>query len=435
MTKPKLITEFVRLVLEAGMGTTLAADEMTARIAYENAIRAMAAWQTEKRKRDAFFAAIHKLGVNADTVRAKRLKAEDPDTYAYDQKVLQTAEASLRGALSKTRARLAMFDPAALDNDIPAKDRTSREEGVDMKMPDAKKKVYMPVEKLDPLTMYSWNDKRWASVVSRIPLGFGKEEGSRPGEERLAAILGGQTQGDNVSFDIVTKNGRRWEVKGIRKPSDQIRPQALGMKAFAAASKELSNLCDQIKDFVEDVKNIGIDKVMTKPEQRRLFFVIERFVSDEIENFDRGEISYERFNLLRRALKAAGALKKSWLLDVGETKDETLSIAGKDVKVSRQKYIAIARNVHKANPQANILDLIDSRERLLALLWSSAFDDPDAWLDKWDESIDVDRIFSDVSGVFVVTLDGFFKIPRKMLKQVFKLARISKGVPLYSVDV
>lgn len=435
MKRPTLIEEFVRLIIEAGMGSSLANAEKEARNTYENAIRSMVAWQVEKKKRDNFFDAIKRMGVSADTLKAKKLKLDEPDKYAYDPKILQTAEASLRGALSKARARLAMFDPDAVEQEIPRLTKSTAKGGVDVKMPERGKKVYIGVDELDPITFYSWDDKRWAKAISNVPLGFGREEGSHPGEERLATILGGQVQGDNVSFDIVTKNGWRWEVKGLRKPSDLIRPRAQGMRVFASASKELVGLCEEIQSFIEEVKSVGVNVVLTTPQQRRLYSIIERFVEDELEDFERGEISYERFTLLRRALKATSKLRKSWSEEVGKKGDETLRIVGKDVKISRQKYIDIARNIHKSYPKQDILSLIDFRERLLQLLSSTAFDDPDSWLDKWDESIDVDRIFIDVAGVFVVTPEGFYKVPKKFFKKVFKLSSVSMGVPKYSVDL
>lgn len=437
--KLSLFREYLRFVINehGSLGTTIASDERGAKRAYEAAIHALMRHDVESKKKHAFIELSKKLGVAPDSAAAKRLKHAEPEKYAYDPKVLQSSYSTLFATLEKAKKRLEMFDPTAVDPEtLSTRERhNNRVGGIDVKMPERRKKAYINVDELEPMTLYKWDDKRWADDVKPVPLGFGKEEGSHPGEDRLAFILGGQVQGDNVSFDIVTSNGWRWEVKGLRKSSDEIRPGVHGMRAFDVAEKVLSNVCQALREFVEEMHAVGVNEITTTVEQRGMFAVIARFVEDEADDVEAGEVSYERFILFRRALKAASALKSAWTIELGQLSDRSMNIVGKDVSLSWEKYVGIARQVHKAKPDSEVLNVVDSRERVLQLLWNEAFDDPDSWMDQWDESIDVNKIFADVSGVFIVTPHGFYKVPRKMFRTAFKLKRISKGTPRYAVEM
>lgn len=436
-----LMVEYVELLSERdkerGLGNIIAADEMMARSDVEAARKALADYKAQLSKKITFFKACQSLGIKQDSSAARKLKKEKPDLYSYDASMLQKSQELLSGEIAKARSRLAKFDPEAVDYAALAAlgAKKAPESGVALKAPERNKKSYIKVDKLQPLTLYHWSDKRWHNATKDIPLGFGKDEGSHPGEDRLATILGGQVQGDNVSFDIVTSNGWRWEVKGIRSLNDQIRPGTLGLRAVAGAVKALGGVCAQLADFVFEVKDLGVDTITSSDIQRGMFAIIDRFVDDELGDIEGGEVSYERFVAFRRALMAASKLKQEWKKEIGELSPEMLRILGKDVKLSREKYVDVARHVHKASPEARILDAINERERALLMLTDQAFDNPDTWLNAWDHSIDVTKIFSDVSGLFIVTPAGFYKVPRSKLADVLVLKRISKGMPRYAVEL
>ncbi len=435
----KLIVEYLRLVLnEDSLGSSIAQDEEAARLAYASAMQALDKWDIENRKKETFLAQCRTLGISPDTLKARALKTSEPDKYNYDPKVLQSSSHLLKAKVAKARKQLSMFDPSAIDfndDELVKKAPHAKQSGVEVRMPERRKKVYIGVDKLEPLQLYRWDDKRWANAIRQVPIGFGKgKDTGHPGEERLALILGGEVQSDNVSFDIVTHNGWHWEVKGISKPSDKIRPGVQGQRAYQVAESALNDLCDELKDFVEEIDG-DVNDITTSVEQRGMYAVCARFVEEEMNELKSGEISRERFILFRRALKAASSLKKAWRAEVGEKGPEMLNIVGKDVSLSREKYIDVARRVHSHSPEADVLSVIDARERALQLLWSKAFDDPDAWLNEWDASIDVSKIFAEVAGIFVVTHQGFYKIPRKMLRKALKLFSISQGLPRYIVDL
>lgn len=431
-----LLKEYIRRLLwEKGMGTDFAEAEEKALKDYEAAQKEYDAWRKEVQKKQDFIAACVNKGVKPDSAEGKRIKSSDPTRYDYDPKVVAKSEAAMTGLLNKVKSKYAAFNPLATDFSAagaPKKKETVDRDGVD---PPKDKKVYLDVEKMVPFEMYHWNDKRWVRAVVKVPLGFGKEEGSHPGEDRLAVILGAERQGDSVSFDLKTKNGWRWEVKGLKGMSDQIRPGTLGVRAFEKAEKALVAVCRQMRSFVKEAKSIGIDKLLTTDEQQGMFRVIDAFVQDEVDSILGGEISTERFIAFRRAIKAGNRLKTQWSSELGDRGPERINIAGKDVDMARSQYVDLARRVAKHNPDTDLLNTIDSRERALDRLSSPAFDDPDKWLDDWNESIDLQKIFADVAGVFLVFEEGFLKIPRKFLERALKLKRVSQGVPRYSYEM
>jgi hypothetical protein len=426
------------LMLER-LGTDSAAKEQQAREQYHAAVKELEAWQRELDKKHAFYDECKRLGIRTDSVAARRLRSAYPDLYDYDPKVVQKSGDILRGMVARARARYGLHNPLMLDaeeeidKEKPGVDRESKE-GKD---PPPGKHAYVDVADLQANEPYSWDDPRWADAIKSVPLGFGAKEGSHPGEERLAVILGAQQQGDTVSFDLKTTDGQRWEVKGLRSAKDQVRPGGLGMQAYKHAEKQLFVVIRRMRNFVREVKAIGVSKLLSDDEQRNLFRVIDHFVSTEFNNLTRGEISEERFWVLRRALKAANLLKRRWEEDPGAQDVKAtgnVNLAGKDVELSRNHYIDVVHRVNHHSPHSNIINTIDDRERVLYFLDNIAFDDPDDWLDRWDESINLEHIFADVSGIFIVTPQGFIMIPRQLLDQHFKLKRVSKGVPHYGYE-
>lgn len=437
-----LLREFLQLTIlcETRIGSDIASREAEAKLTYDEAKKELTAWQLERDKKDMFLETCKELGIKSDSAAARRMKAQAPDKYAYDSKMLQKSEIVLQALVSNARQKFAKFHHLAVSRDDlkHTQKPTSDNDGVD---PPKGKRVYFDIENVEPLTIYSWDDPRWADAIKSIPLGLREKEtkqGEHPGESRLAVIFGAMKQGDNVSFDLKTPGGWKWEVKGLATEGDYIRPAALGIKAFKVPHKELMKVCTSMKNFVKLVKKKKPDRVFLNQQELDQFDIVKKFIDEEYEDIERGEIPNGRIIAWRRAVHAAAWLREGLKIELGwhDKSAKNVSIAGKDIAVPHEKYIVLLRRLMKMNPDASlgeIIDSIDVKEIFVTTLQHPAFDDADAWLNAWDASIDVKKIFADVSGVIVVYPDGFMKVPRKLLDVKFRFWKVSKGVPYYAV--
>lgn len=441
-SEDELLQEFLQLsvLCETRIGSDIASREAGAKTDYEAAQGELLAWKLERNKKDEYLKTCKELGIKPDSAVARRMKAQAPDKYAYDPKVLQKSEAGLSAMVANARQNFAKFHHLAVSReDLKAVEKSAFDiNGID---PPEEKKAFFDIEKAEPMTMYSWNDPRWAAAIAKTPLGLrekGKKQGEHPGESRLAIIFGAMKQGDNVSFDLKTPGGWKWEVKGLASQGDLIRPGTLGIKAFKGPHRELMKVCTSMKNFVRSVNKTSAEAAFSNEQERSQFDIVNKFVNEEIEDIERGEISNERIVSWRRAVLAAAWLRERFKTEFDwGTSSERLSIAGRDITIPREKYIVLLRKLMKMNPGTEISDLMSSvnvKEVYVTALLHPAFDDVDAWLDEWDTSIDVKKIFADVAGVIVVYHSGFMKVPRKFLDRVLKLARVSKGIPYYAVS-
>jgi hypothetical protein len=437
------LREFIRKVLNerSGMGTYLAGLEVAAKLAYDAAQETLKVWEGEDVKRQAFFAKCKELGIKASSAVADKLR-RTPE-YSWNVKMIQKQKSTLVKEVQKTRAEYARYVAEAEDMASVPKLKKSEPEG---RMPAADKKVYLSPGEMKPLVPYRWDDPKWYKAIKKIPLGFSEKATdtsaaaltNNPGEARLAVIFGAEQQGGSVSFDLRDQQGRRWECKGLKGPSDTIRPGTLGIIASETAVRNMVALLNQILNFTKEIKRVGLQNVATTPEQVKRVHVIENFITTEYDAIVKaGEISTERFTHITRCLRTLGALKKEWNEGVSEKGPEQVAIAGKTIAVPRENFPGLARKLTKISPESALINTIDARERCLSWLTGNskttlAYDDYTQWLDDWDESIDVRKIFKDVDGVMIINPDGFTKIPKNMLSQVLTLARFSAGVPRYA---
>lgn len=437
-----LLQEFLQLTIlcETRIGTDIAAREAQAKRDYDSALYELDVWKDERQKKDDFLAACKGQNIKPDGAAAKRLKNSDPAQYEYDPKVLAKSEIVLQALVSTMREKYSTFHHLAVSReDLKHVERqTSDNEGVD---PPDDKKVYLDIRRVEPLAMNRWDDPRWAEAIEDVPLALREKEtkqGEHPGESRLAVILGAMKQGDNVSFDLKTPGGWKWEVKGLALKSDKIRPGTLGIKAFREPHKQLMKVCTSMRKFVRLVTERQPDRVFLETRDREQFDIVKKFIDEDYEDIERGEIPNGRIVAWRRAVHASAWLREKLKVELGwnERGTKKLSIAGQDIDIPHEKYIVLLNRLKKLHPSASLVDImnsVDVKEIFVTTLLHPAFDDADAWLNEWDESIDVKKIFADVSGVILVYPEGFVKVPRKLLDVKFRFFKVSKGVPYYAV--
>lgn len=434
-----LLKEFIRdtlIILEDdGAGARLDAEELEAKTAYEKAKQELDQWRAESAKKVAFLHRSKELGISPEGDAARKLKSDQ--RFNYDAKVLQKKEGTLLKTLEKAKQEWGAYDPSVIDYARVSSTSAAKTSGAAIP-PEKGTKVYVAVSDIRPLQWYEWSDERWTKVVKGVAMGNTKDKsgdektGVGPGEERLAKIFGGRVQGGSVSFDIVTPDERRWEVKSLDNASDLIRPGTEGRIAFEKPAKRLEKIMGSMKNFVAVSKKLDLGDVVTDEEKKVIDFV-EGFVDDSFDMIvGKGEVAIDRFKALRAALNSVSKMKKRWEALGAEPKMNTvIGLAGKEVQVDKPTYVDVVKRVKRAVPDADVFSGIEQHEFLLATLRDGAFDDPRVFFDEWFESVDINRIFSQVDGVFIVNNHGFSMVPKGLFKKAFRFKKVSQKMPKF----
>ena len=381
-------------------------EETAAKQKYEQAKEKLEYWESENAKKTAFLKVLADAGIkDASSKRAKEIQLKDPASYSYDKSILMQKEATLKRDLEKL------------------------------------KKAYVDINEIKPLAWYRWADPRWGKVATKIKYGSVSEKseeattGTGPGEDRLAAILGGQVQGGSVSYDVVLKDGSKWEVKALDKQSDLIRPGTEGLAAFDKPRKKLERLMAQLRNFSVVVRRFKLNDPTVGGEDADVLNYILNFVDGEAgDMIAKGEISAGRFREFRTMMKELFELKRKWGFNPDEKvkPDTRVGLAGKEIEVDKGTYIDVAKTVEKSRPDVNVLKNFSEKELAIAAINSAAFDNYSEFLDDWFDSVKASKVFSHVDGVFIVNQLGFSKVPRSMFKQAFPFAKVSQGKPRFS---
>lgn len=431
----KLLRETIKLILEDDerISARLDSEEKSAKAAYDAAVSELQKWDEENAKRLALLDKAESLGIKIGDNKASKDLRKQP-AFNYDPKVLQKKRENLVAAVDKTRDLLGAYDPRITNFKRAQKDVKTTPAA----MPDGSEKVYMPIGQVKPTIWYSWADPRWAKAIKNVPYGSSKDKtgdetvGVGPGEERLAIIFGGKVQGPSVSFDLVTPDERRWEVKALETASTLLRPGTEGTAALAKPMKRLISICKQLSLFSKVVQRLGPELVAMDDEDLATFQYIKDFVDNDIEVITRGELSTEKFKLIRAILKATIALKQKWHVKKKPDSSYTIGLGDKDIAVDKPTFIDVAKRVQKASPDEDVLSSFEERELAVSPLKDSAFENVNSFFDEWFDSVDIERVFSQVDGVFIVNTSGFNMIPRQLFKKAFKFEVISQMKPKFS---
>ena len=420
---------------ELGAGEELDAAENAAKERYEAAQADLVNWDTNEEKRQAFLAKATELGVTPDTAR-KRLK--NNPRYNYDPKVSQKKRQTLLASLDKARDEYGAYEPSITG--YKRQSSGGAKTAADKEMPEEGTHAFADVNDLKPLKWYSWSDPRWRSPVSKIAYGSSKEKsgeeqtGTGPGELRLATIFGGKMQGGGVSFDVVTPDGQQWEVKALETASTLIRPGTEGAAAYDRPRKRLDGIMKQMKNFNVLVKKLNLIDGAEASDASVIEFV-DQFILTEYEMVvGKGEVSKDRIRALRAVLKTLATLRQKWTSQMGKAASNKTSVSLNDKKINVDKstFIDIAKKLEKATGNKDVLSDFEERELALSALKDTAFDKPSTFFNEWYESIDVNRVFAQVDGVFIVNSMGFVKVPKSMFRRSFKFDSVSQGKPKFS---
>lgn len=263
--------------------------------------------------------------------------------------------------------------------------------------------------------------------------------GTGPGERWLGWIFGGEVKGGSVSFDIVI-DGMKCESKGLEKASDLIRPGTEGLRAYEPAREMLELSMRLMREFVKQYRAQQTDfdaELKTQPEDvKEMFYRIIDFIDDEYENIvSKGEIAREKFAYIRRAFQAVSDLKKKFQRGQSSVKPDVKLSNEPPVTVSRTTFINVVNTVER-DIGGGKLQVFSGEQKLglaLDVLKSDAFENPTEFFNNFAKSINLDTVFEEVDGVFIVNeKKGFCWIPKKDLKSVLRFNSISQAKPKFA---
>lgn len=415
----------VRNVLVEKMGTAFSEEAEEAKAAFDKAKADIAMWDAEDAKKKKRDAKLEELGLtpDSDSKVAKAIKKQFP----YDPKIIAKRQQYVAASV-KARAKYLVFFPLEGD-DIKrgASDRIQPTGDI----PD-NKKAYAKISDLSPMTWYKWDDPRWKTATSKIQY-RSDADGTGPGESRLATIFGAQVQGGSVSFDIVTSDGGRWEVKQLLKATDLIRPGTEGLAMFEKPRYRLNLIMRQLRNFNIITTKFKLHETLTDPKEIKLLNIVNNFIDNEFLNIvSKGEISKGRFKALFGIMTMLNALKDRWSLNGDGKIDTSIGISDKKIDVDPQTFIDVSKQVQKARPDVDVTSDIEEKKLALSALRDESFDDPKAFFDEWYELIKPARVFEQVQGVFIVNDNGFNFVPESEYNTAFEFSQLSQGKPRFS---
>lgn len=246
--------------------------------------------------------------------------------------------------------------------------------------------INTPIIRVEDIQPREWIS--WPAPVENVPYDGDALSGLGPGENRIALIIGGAVQGNSTSFDVVTADGKKWEVKGVSSPGEDVRTGAKGIIAFHNARLTLIDLFAKIK-ILCDFYSIDAFADMIDSE---ILNDVRQFYNNENINFTvKCDLSQDRLLRLRTCLFAIGSLRPT------------------DGDFSKLDY-----------------RLINSMTDY------PAFVDPDAYLNQIGLSLRASRAFEGVDGLFITNKKlGFIYIPHEDYDACLIFARTFLGKPCY----
>ena len=305
-------------------------------------------------------------------------------------------------------------------------------------------------------TEISWTP--WSKKAASLPF-KSKKKGIGNGEDRLAVEFGGAVQGQNVSYDIVDAEGRRWEVKepGATK---ELRIEQEGTLKVLGVLQTIRTITNRLVKLF-DPKQTGnayyvepffIDKEQSssKVSGRANLDYIRSFLAENAVNMLRGEITYNRLMAFKDVLNRVSlVLDREEYYKRGNFKAEyAFYDKSSNEYVGNMKITPIAATRMAANLQLKVvlqsgqkeMDL-DDRDWVHNMFFkglpktsSLAFTDPERFIQKiWHNAIRPSELFGDVDGVVLVSDAGYRVLPRNILDKELFFKRISRSKPMLGV--
>lgn len=304
------------------------------------------------------------------------------------------------------------------------------------KKPAAKSKA--PKRPIVPMQWNAWNKRnpmKWEPT----------QTGTGPGEAMLAWELGGETQGGNVSYDVVTADGKKWEVKFPDPNNNTIRAGQEGQGAFAAASKELIAVMDQLVTgfaSLTDKNTSGAIAALLGPKGAEQVQQIKMFVDTAAPLMTKGEISFGRIFGgtsanpvgLKQAMEFIHMLMTSHGAKPGKETTKNVTYADKKRDVDIPTYIKVGKTLDVPSDEIDV----DVTDLFFGSFTHPGFKDPAKFIsNNWTNGAPASAVFGKTDGVILVDQSkGYFIIPTKKLDKTLTLIQVTQGNrPKYRVNV
>lgn len=274
----------------------------------------------------------------------------------------------------------------------------------------------------EKVTLSTTSPQRWTAASKKFAYISGKA-GVGPGEEKLAAELGGKIIGGSVSYDIVLPSGKKLEVKVLGKDGS-IRPGTEGIAAAAKSTSQILKICEELA---------SIDTVVLKSVAKDSYPAqLDSFIDEDIPLIKKGEMtmprmigSEKKFGLLQ-AIRFIHALLKT----LSDDDEHTVSLDDKDVNVDDVQFARVADVIGIEDVDLNVSAL--SRE--LAKAKSKAFSNPEWYVDSvWARAAIPSEAFPDADALAIVSPDGYRLIPKSKFDSALEFTRISQGRARFKV--
>lgn len=337
----------------------------------------------------------------------------------------------------KAAKQYAQYDPDfEYTMNLQKQDQEDIEDDSDAKMPtnsEASKKI-IDIEDIIPLKHYKWPKQ---ITASKIPYGAQKagqgeiEMGTGPGENWLARLLGAKVQGGNVSFDLVTQDGRKWEVKALDGASSLIRPGVKGLKAYEKSYKMMSDFFDIVKTFTKQCQTSEAFDQLRNETVDASFENVKQFASA----INKDEISYEKMIKIYSVVHSLKELRDYIAKQIDFSHDAISEKKYGENRLTVLQSIRVEKLLKKLNGNALSDDEQTDLSAIIEPLYTPAIDDNELLLNAWGEAVDVRNVFSGVNGMFIVSKDMYMMIPAEDFVEHIKFKKVSQGRPRFGVDV
>lgn len=330
----------------------------------------------------------------------------------------QTLVKNLRAKLEKAKSSYSLYDVSDIDNfDI------DDNEDVDMEDAESLAQIRNGVYDINALPRLTWIS--WPSRI-KLPNFVPSMMGVGPGEQRLAKVIGADVQGGNVSYDLVTPDGSKWEVKSLDSKTHLVRPAVEGREAFYESRMMLSKAAEEIKDFSNTIDEETLEK-LDDPRSQKIVELSKKFTKKYYSRIvKRSELSSSTIDVMAKIMKLVSEFKAKY-----EDNENSLSLAlNNKVKfpVRKRKFFNIATALSEENPE--VLAMFDKLTVATSALSDEIFDNVDEFLQSVEESLDMNEIFTQIDGLIIVNKSkGFNIIPRDKLNDALEWVLVSTGEP------
>lgn len=262
-------------------------------------------------------------------------------------------------------------------------------------------------------------------------------QGVGHGEEMLAWELNGIIKGPNASYDVVDKDGMKWEVK-MPNDRNEIRAAIEGIRAFSPERMQIEEVAKQILTAFGDATIRERLSTILDEKEKETLAKIKRFVEMDVEAIvERGVISggrmlggtYKSPIGLLQVLQFARNIIDRLTLD---TKKRRLVYAGKERDIDAITHINIGKLLGLTDDEIGA----DFSERFVGTLVHWAFKRPDEFVRKvWIEFIP-SRAFPGVDGLALVDSTGYTLLTMRDVDRAMRLAGTTQGgKPLFKITL